>query len=210
MRFTRREFLRTGGRSLIAASALSQFGCARDNSAAQLEQRIPDLMKKLHVPGVSLAVIRDARISWSRGFGVRDNATSMPVDDDTVFSAQSMSKPVFAYRVMKLAEQGVLEMMQPKPADDYRLNAASHADMLKPVIDVPGPVKMSWALGWQVWHLEPGDMIAHGGDDDGWHCMSGFSPVRKTGFVIMTNGEGGAPMIFNELLKTLAGKILFP
>jgi hypothetical protein len=39
--------------------------------------------------------------------------------------------------------------------------------------------------------------------------MSGFSPVRKTGFVIMTNGEGGASMIYNELLKTLAGKTLF-
>jgi CubicO group peptidase (beta-lactamase class C family) len=101
----------------------------------------------------------------------------------------------------------LIEMMQPKPSDDYCLSAASHTEMLKPVIDVPGPVKMSWALGWQIWHLDPGDMIAHGGDDSGWHCMSGFSPVRKTGFVIMTNGEGGGPMIFDELLKTLAGTL---
>ena len=35
------------------------------------------------------------------------------MDDATVFSAQSMRKPVFAYRVMKLCEQGVLDLDAP-------------------------------------------------------------------------------------------------
>ena len=65
------------------------------------------------VPGVSIAVIRDARIVWTGHFGVRDRVTGVPVDDATVFSAQSMSKPVFAYRVMKLCEQGVLDLDAP-------------------------------------------------------------------------------------------------
>jgi CubicO group peptidase (beta-lactamase class C family) len=51
------------------------------------------------VPGVSIALVRDAYLAWRRGFGVGDNAVKNPVDTDTVFAAQSMSKPVFAYVV---------------------------------------------------------------------------------------------------------------
>ena len=60
-----------------------------------------------------MALIRDARIAWTGHFGVRDRTTGVPVDDGTVFSAQSMSKPIFAYRVMKLCEQGVLDLDAP-------------------------------------------------------------------------------------------------
>ena len=45
--------------------------------------------------------------------GIRDYASGAPVDDDTIVEAQSMSRPVFAYRVLKLAEQGILDMDAP-------------------------------------------------------------------------------------------------
>ena len=70
-------------------------------------------MAELRVPGVSVAIIKDAKIAWRKGFGVRNQHTAVPVDYDTVFEAQSMSKPVFAYRVMKLREQGVLDLDTP-------------------------------------------------------------------------------------------------
>lgn len=103
----------------------------------------------------------------------------------------------------------LIEVMEPKPADDYRLNKASRTEMLKPHIAVPAQFKMSWALGWQIWHLEPGDVVAHGGDFDGWHCQSAFSPQRKTGFVILTNGDGGSALIVNDLLKPLLDGFVF-
>jgi CubicO group peptidase (beta-lactamase class C family) len=62
------------------------------------------------VPGASIAIIRCG--AWAKGFGVRDQTTGAPVGEDTVFSAQSMSKPSFL-RVMKLHEQGVLDLDAP-------------------------------------------------------------------------------------------------
>jgi CubicO group peptidase (beta-lactamase class C family) len=103
----------------------------------------------------------------------------------------------------------LVEVMQGKPADDYRLNEASRREMLKPHIEVPMPFKASWALGWQIWHLDQGDVVAHGGDFDGWHSQSAFSPERKTGFVIVTNGENGYTMIWNELLQPLVEEFIF-
>jgi len=91
-------------------------------------------MVELHVPGVSLALIKDARIAWHKGFGVKDQLTGAPVEDETVFEAQSMSKPVFAYRVMKLCEQGVLDLDAPltKYTPDSYLKGDPRLDLITP------------------------------------------------------------------------------
>jgi hypothetical protein len=82
--------------------------------------------------------------------------------------------------------------------------------MLKPQIEAgASPIKASWALGWQIWHLDPGTVVAHGGDFDGWHSQSAFSPERKTGFVILTNGEGGTALIWTDMLKALVDGVVF-
>ena len=391
MPFTRRAFLSLGGSGVAAGSLLAPLGVSRRASAqanatatptwdariADIEKRLRQSMSARQVPGVSVAVIRDARIAWSGHFGVRNRATGVPVDEATVFSGQSMSKPVFAYRVMKLCEQRVLdldapltrytrdifvpddpriheitarrvlshstglpnwrtakdplrikftpgskwsysgegyhylqsivsrltgrineaqcdtfemdyrvcasdfgayveasvlrpfgmtssgymwtpamqqalatphnaagqpltntppaapaiarygsagalmttatdyarfliEVMQPKPVDAYRLSDASRREMLKPHIEVEGsPVKASWALGWQILHLEQGNLVAHGGDSEGWHSQSAFSPERRTGFVILTNGEGGNALIWTDLLAPLVDGVVF-
>jgi CubicO group peptidase (beta-lactamase class C family) len=64
-----------------------------------------DQMSRLHVPGVSIAVIHDKRIDWSKGYGVVRRG-GPPVSDSTLFSAASMSKPVTAMAVLRLAQQG--------------------------------------------------------------------------------------------------------
>ena len=78
-----------------------------------LEARIPKVMRQTLVPGCSVALIRDAKIYWRRGFGVRDAETRQPVDTETIFEAASASKPVFAYVVMKLAEKGIIDLDTP-------------------------------------------------------------------------------------------------
>lgn len=78
----------------------------RPDPAFSLEER----MALHHVPGVSVAVIDDHRIVWSRGYGVRAAGEGTPVDTLTRFQAGSISKPVFASGAMKLVEDGVLSL----------------------------------------------------------------------------------------------------
>ena len=79
-------------------------------TVAAIEKLTPLLMRELHVPGVSIALVRDRKVSWTRVWGVADAGTKTPVTDATLFEAASMTKPVFAASVLKLAEQGRLDL----------------------------------------------------------------------------------------------------
>jgi len=89
---------------------------SRKNLPSQLEKIIPQLMKEGDVPGLSIALIRDAKIVWHKGFGVKNANTKEPIGDTTVFEAASLSKPVFAYAVLKLIDSGKLELDKPLAA----------------------------------------------------------------------------------------------
>jgi len=114
------------GRATLGLSLLPLASCFRrllrapsaedrkvDGLISDLETMVPQLMREGSVPGVSIVIVRNARVFWRRGFGVKDIATNEPVDDDTAFEAASMSKPVFAYAVMKLCERGVMDLDTP-------------------------------------------------------------------------------------------------
>ena len=81
--------------------------------AAELQGLIPPLLKRARIPGLQIALIRDGRIAWHRSFGVRNAATSETVTDETIFEAASLTKPLFAYYVMKLVDQGVIGLDRP-------------------------------------------------------------------------------------------------
>jgi len=67
---------------------------------------IDALRKQFNVPGVSVAVIKDFKIEWARGYGVMDAATNAPVTADTLFQAASISKTIAAMASMKAVQDG--------------------------------------------------------------------------------------------------------
>lgn len=71
---------------------------------------LPELMAAAGVPGVSVAVIHDFQLQWSRGWGVADVERGNPVDPETLFQAASISKPVTAMAVLRLAREGRLSL----------------------------------------------------------------------------------------------------
>jgi CubicO group peptidase (beta-lactamase class C family) len=66
-------------------------------------------MANLCNPGASIGVI-DFDAAWARGFGVRTAGTAAVVSPDTPFQAGSISKPVFALAVMRLVQEGILDL----------------------------------------------------------------------------------------------------
>ena len=80
---------------------------------AQIDRFAKAYLDYFKIPGMSLAVIKDSKVVYHRGLGVRNQATGEPVTANTVFEAASMTKPMFAYVVMRLVDRGVLKLDTP-------------------------------------------------------------------------------------------------
>jgi CubicO group peptidase (beta-lactamase class C family) len=70
---------------------------------------LADEMRRLHVPGVSIAVIRDGQIAWAKGYGVA-SVNGPAVTPDTLFQAASISKPVTALAALRMVEANRLSL----------------------------------------------------------------------------------------------------
>lgn len=98
---------------------------------AAMESTVTRIMDKAGVPGLSLAIINGSEIVYAGGFGVRNTSGGEPVDAETIFAAASFSKTVFAYIVMLLVDEGVIDLDEPlyryldKPLPQY----ARYADL---------------------------------------------------------------------------------
>jgi len=102
---------------VVAGDSAQDRALVTDDPLEQLVPRLQDVISQTvqthSVPGLSVALIRDAQIAWTGGFGVQDKESGEPVDADTVFEAASLTKPLLAYAALALCEQGRLELDQP-------------------------------------------------------------------------------------------------
>ncbi|MDQ0169326.1 CubicO group peptidase (beta-lactamase class C family) [Paenibacillus tundrae] len=69
------------------------------------------------MPGVSIAVIHDFKLDWAQGFRVCEAGKPEPVTEKTLFQAASVSKPIFAVAVMRLVQEGKLDLE--RDVNDY-------------------------------------------------------------------------------------------
>ena len=77
---------------------------------ASYDQIIPDLMRKYSIPGGAVAVLRDGKLIYARGFGYADVENRTPVQPDALFRIASVSKPITSAAIMKLVEEGKLTL----------------------------------------------------------------------------------------------------
>jgi CubicO group peptidase (beta-lactamase class C family) len=113
----------------VLAACCEQAGIKRlDGSVvmpAEIDATVARLMKGAEVPGLGLAILNDGKIAYLKAYGVRDKENNLPLTVDSVMYAASFTKVAFAYMVMQLADEGLLNLDKPvyeylpKPLPDY-------------------------------------------------------------------------------------------
>lgn len=65
---------------------------------------IDERMEHYKIPGLSIAVVINGKLRWAKGYGTANSNTGSAVDQNTLFQAASISKPLSALAVLKLVE----------------------------------------------------------------------------------------------------------
>lgn len=78
-----------------------------------LDKAIPQYMNKFDIGGVVVGVVKNGKVVYLKGYGYSDSGKRVPVTENTVFQAASISKSVTAWGIMNLVEQGKLELDAP-------------------------------------------------------------------------------------------------
>ncbi len=162
-------------------------------TAEQAGSFLLDLMKTSKIPTLSAAVVQDDRVVFERILGVVDRKTRKPADSQTVLRAASLSKPVFSYLVMKLADEGLLGLDQPLAGfisppftaypeyaslkDDARCRALTAAILLTHSAGFPNWRRPRWT-GPLPFLFHPGEEFSYSGE--GYYLLQ-FLLEKKTG-----------------------------
>ncbi len=156
------------GGSPSAEPAAGTDGPTRvESDTRALARDIPRLIQDADIPGLSMAVVRNGRVVWARAFGTVNDSAQTPLDTETIFEAASLSKPVFAYLVMRLVDRGEFDLDRPL-SDLLPYPRLAHDDRYK---RITARMVLSHGTGLPNWggerltlRFEPGSAYGYSGE----------------------------------------------
>ncbi|TNF60635.1 MAG: class A beta-lactamase-related serine hydrolase, partial [Rhodobacteraceae bacterium] len=103
--------------AMIGLFAVAAAVAAGPGLAASDPDRLADIarerMEADGVAGVVIVLIADGRPVWTGAFGMADPAAGLAMTTDALFRVESISKPVTAWGVVRLALSGQLDLDAP-------------------------------------------------------------------------------------------------
>src|SRR5262245_41637223 len=86
-----------------------QLVSAQQVPGADFEEYVNKAIKDWGVPGVAIAIVKDDRVVFAKGFGVRELGKPAAVDEHTLFAIGSSSKAFTAASIAMLVDEGKLK-----------------------------------------------------------------------------------------------------
>ncbi len=100
----------------------------------KMERTIERFLEQWEIKGASLAIMKDGKLLYSKGFGIADCTKNTPVNVSHIFRIASLSKLITATGIMKLWEDKKLSLDQPVFGEKGILNDSIYLDIRDPRI----------------------------------------------------------------------------
>jgi CubicO group peptidase (beta-lactamase class C family) len=113
------------GTHLVASHASVKRLDGTPITAGEIDATVGRLMNASHVTGLGLAIFNDRRPVYVKAYGLRDTDRHLPLTTESVMTAASFTKAAFAYMVMQLVDDGVIQLdtpvqrYLPRPLPEY-------------------------------------------------------------------------------------------
>jgi len=100
---------------IVMAFFANQFSAAAQTGIAvpgmtYCDNAVATFMNSYTIPGMTVAVSKNGKLIYSRGFGKANTALTETTQPHQLFRIASLSKPITAIAIMKLVEQGSLSL----------------------------------------------------------------------------------------------------
>ena len=154
---------------------------------AHVDTFVQGLMAQHGIHGAAVAVVKDERLVYARGFGYADVDAQEPVAPDALFRIGSISKPVTAVVTMSLVEDGLLSLDEPA--------FAWLPGLAPPAGQTADP---------RVADITVRDLLQHSG---GWDREIGGEPLNKTVEIMAALGLD-APPTCDDVIRFQLGQPL--
>ena len=99
----------------------------------EFEKDFEEGLNRRRIPGGSVAIVKDGRVVYQKGFGVKEAGKPEEVDEHTVFRLGSVSKGFASVLTGVLVEEGVVSWDDPvfRYLEDFRLNDPVQTDRVQ-------------------------------------------------------------------------------
>jgi D-alanyl-D-alanine carboxypeptidase len=179
-------------RTLVTLLAFILLLCDVPSAQAdKVDDYLKSEMAKRHIPGVSVAIIRDGKVILARNYGQANVELSVPVTPDSVFKLASVTKPFTATAIMMLVEEGKISLDERVAAYLPNLprqwanvtvrQALSHTSGLEDYLRVP---RWSWQSSWRQ-DLTPDEFIKFASEAPPLFAPGGGIRYSNTGFYLL-------------------------
>lgn len=98
---------------VLRAAPAGAAALAAPRNLDELKARVAKILASHHVPGVGLALVARDRLLWAGGVGLADRDAGRPVTADTLFRVGSITKSFVALALVKLSEEGRIDLNAP-------------------------------------------------------------------------------------------------
>jgi CubicO group peptidase (beta-lactamase class C family) len=163
-------------------------------TTAEVDATVSHLIDAAHVTGAGIAIFHEGKISYLHAYGLRDTEKELPLTPDSVMTSASLNKAAFATVVMKLVEQGVVEL--DKPVYEY---------LPKPLYDYPNYADLNGDERYKKLTLRM--LLSHTSGFPNWRAFTEEKKLRiffEPGTRFAYSGEG--IVLAQMVVETVTGK----
>lgn len=119
--------------TVFTANLRNQFSDFKGSE--KLDETIQSFQKKWGIKGMSVAITKDGRLVYAKGFGYANEEAGEKVEPAHLFRIASVSKLITALTIMHLAEEGMLRLDDPVFGPDGILNDPLYLDYIDPRVE---------------------------------------------------------------------------
>lgn len=152
---------------------------------APIDDLLTNFLRERKIPGAAVAVSRQGRLVYSRGFGYSDREEKLAVEPEALFRIASISKPITAIAVLQLVERGKLRL----------------DDRIVDVLSLPGNGKVIWNFDDRWRNVTIRHLLEH---TSGWDRDKSFDTMFRPILIARTLGTT-APAGPHDVIRYMLG-----